>query len=51
MIWEIPETAFKEVIINTLSHKDYYDKGAKINIELFDDSLENTTQKVVAKIE
>ena len=27
--WEIPETAFKEAIINALSHRDYYDKGAR----------------------
>ena len=38
--WEIPETAFKEAIINALSHRDYYDKGAKITIELFDDRVE-----------
>ncbi|HMG16017.1 MAG TPA: RNA-binding domain-containing protein, partial [Saprospiraceae bacterium] len=36
-IWEIPETAFKEAIINSLSHRDYYDKGATITVELFDD--------------
>jgi len=41
-IWEIPETAFKEAIINALSHRDYYDKGAKITIELFDDRVEIT---------
>lgn len=39
-IWEIPETAFKEVIINSLSHRDYYDKGAVIHIEVFDDRVE-----------
>ena len=39
-IWEIPETVFKEAIINALSHRDYYDKGAKILIELFDDRVE-----------
>lgn len=39
-IWEIPETAFKEVIINSLSHRDYYDKGARITVELFDDRVE-----------
>jgi len=39
-IWEIPETAFKEVIINALSHRDYYDKGARITIELFSDRVE-----------
>ncbi|MCD4734437.1 MAG: putative DNA binding domain-containing protein [Bacteroidales bacterium] len=39
-VWEIPETVFKEVIINALSHRDYYDKGARITIELFDDRVE-----------
>ena len=27
-------------IINALSHRDYYDKGAKITIELFADRVE-----------
>ena len=39
-IWEIPETVFKEAIINSLSHRDYYDKGAVTTIELFDDRVE-----------
>jgi len=39
-LWEIPETVFKEVIINALSHRDYYDKGGVIHIEVFDDRLE-----------
>lgn len=39
-VWEIPKTAFKEAIINALSHRDYYDKGAKITIELFEDRVE-----------
>lgn len=39
-IWEIPETTFKEAIINALSHRDYYDKGAKITVELFKDRVE-----------
>ena len=38
--WEIPETAFKETIINSLAHRDYYDKGARITIEVFDDRVE-----------
>ncbi len=41
-IWEIPETVFKEAIINSLSHRDYYDKGAVTSIELFDDRVEIT---------
>ena len=39
-IWEIPETALKEAILNALSHRDYYDKGAKITVELFKDRVE-----------
>ena len=39
-LWEIPETTFKEAIINALSHRDYYDKGAKTTIELFNDRVE-----------
>jgi len=39
-IWEIPETAFKEAIINALSHRDYYDRGAKITIEVFSNRVE-----------
>ena len=39
-VWEIPETVFKEAIINALSHRDYYEKGAVTSIELFDDRVE-----------
>lgn len=41
-ILEIPQTVFKEVIINALSHRDYYDKGARITVELFNDRVEVT---------
>lgn len=39
-VWEIPEIAFKEAIINALSHRDYYDKGGRITVEIFDDRVE-----------
>ena len=39
-IWEIPETVLKEAIINSLSHRDYYDKGAVTTVEVFDDRVE-----------
>lgn len=39
-IWEIPETVFKEAIINALSHRDYYEKGAVTTIEVFDNRVE-----------
>ncbi len=37
--WEIPIIAFKEAIINSLAHRDYYDKGARTTIEVFDDRV------------
>ena len=39
-IWEISETVFKEAIINALAHRDYYDKGARISVEVFNDRIE-----------
>lgn len=39
-IWEIPETVFKEAIINSLSHRDYYDKGAVTHIEVYSNRVE-----------
>ncbi len=39
-IWEIPLTVFKEAIINALSHRDYYEQGANITIEMFDNRVE-----------
>ncbi|HEV7347399.1 ATP-binding protein [Telluribacter sp.] len=40
--WEIPEVAFKEAIINALAHRDYYDKGGRIVVEVFADRVEIT---------
>lgn len=39
-IWEVPLGVFKESIINALSHRDYYEQGATITIEMFDDRIE-----------
>ena len=36
----IPLTVFKEAVINALSHRDYYEQGASIMIEMFDDRIE-----------
>ena len=40
--WEIPLGVFKESIINALSHRDYYEQGASIMIEMYDDRVEIT---------
>jgi ATP-dependent DNA helicase RecG len=39
-IWEIPLSVFKEAIINSISHRDYYEQGAVTTIEMFDDRVE-----------
>ncbi len=38
--YEIPEVVFKEAIINALVHRDYYEIGGKIHIEIYDNRLE-----------
>ncbi len=39
-IWEVPETALKEVIVNSFAHRDYYEKGAVTMVEFYDDRVE-----------
>lgn len=39
-VWEIPEIVFKEALINAFAHRDYYDKGGRITLEVFDDRIE-----------
>lgn len=38
--WEIPATVFKEALINALSHRDYYDRGGRIMVEVYSDRVE-----------
>jgi len=39
-ILEIPEKALKECLINAMSHRDYSEKGAYIQVDIFDDRVE-----------
>ncbi|MDQ8187674.1 helix-turn-helix domain-containing protein [Pelagicoccus sp. SDUM812002] len=41
-ILEIPEVALREAVVNAVCHRDYYEKGANVMIELFDDRLDIT---------
>jgi len=38
--WELPLDAIKEALTNALCHRDYYETGAAITVELYDDRLE-----------
>ena len=41
-ILEIPQEALREAVINAISHRDYNEKGANIQIDIFDDRVEIT---------
>ena len=38
--WELPLDAIKEALTNAICHRDYYETGATITVELYDDRLE-----------
>lgn len=39
-ILEIPETVFREALVNAICHRSYYDKGAVTMVEIYDDRVE-----------
>lgn len=38
--WEMPLDVFREALINALAHRDYYEQGAFVNVEVYDDRVE-----------
>ena len=39
---EIPYDALREAVINSVTHRDYFEKGANVMVEMFDDRIEIT---------
>ncbi|MEK6572594.1 MAG: ATP-binding protein, partial [Bacteroidota bacterium] len=39
-ILEIPEGALREAVINAVVHRDYFERGANVMVEIFDDRVE-----------
>ena len=39
-IWEIPLDVFKESVMNAICHRDLYEEGATIMVEVYDDRVE-----------
>jgi ATP-dependent DNA helicase RecG len=37
---EIPEVALREAIVNAVAHRDYFEKGANVMVEVFDNRVE-----------
>ena len=40
--YEIPEDAIREAVVNAIAHRDYFEKGANVQINIFDDRIEIT---------
>ena len=40
--YEIPEVALRESVVNAIVHRDYYEKGAQIMVEVYDNRVEIT---------
>ena len=38
-VLEIPQTVFREALINSLCHRDYYEKGAVTMVEIYDNRV------------
>ena len=39
---ELPEVALREAVLNALTHRDYYERGAQIMVEVYDNRVEVT---------
>ncbi len=39
-ILEVPEEALKECLLNALAHRDYSERGAQVQVDVFDDRIE-----------
>ena len=40
---EIPLEALREAVLNAVIHRDYFEKGANVMVEIFDDRVEITS--------
>lgn len=41
-ILELPETALREAVLNAVTHRDYYERGACVMVEIYSDRVEIT---------
>ena len=39
-IMEIPEFVLREAIVNAVAHRDYFEKGANVQVDIFDNRIE-----------
>ena len=48
-ILELPEDALREAIVNAVCHRDYFEKGARVMVEIFDDRVDIVSPGGVCK--
>jgi ATP-dependent DNA helicase RecG len=48
-ILELPEDALREAIVNAVCHRDYFEKGARVMVEIFDDRVDIVSPGSVCK--
>jgi ATP-dependent DNA helicase RecG len=48
-VLEIPEDALREAVVNAVCHRDYFEKGARVMVEIFDDRVDIVSPGGVCK--
>jgi len=48
-ILELPEDALREAIVNAVCHRNYFEKGARVMVEIYDDRVEITSPGGICK--
>ena len=48
-ILELPEDALREAVVNAVCHRDYFEKGARVMVEVFDDRVDIVSPGGVCK--
>jgi ATP-dependent DNA helicase RecG len=48
-ILELPEDALREAVVNAVCHRDYFEKGSRVMVEIFDDRVDVVSPGGVCK--
>ena len=48
-VLELPEAALREAVVNAVCHRDYFEKGARVMVEIYDDRVEIVSPGGVCK--
>jgi ATP-dependent DNA helicase RecG len=48
-VFELPEDALREAVVNAVCHRDYFEKGARVMVEIYDDRVDIVSPGGVCK--